>query len=218
MRRGIDVVLSLGLLVVLSPLLGLAAVAVALSSPGPILYRAQRVGRGGRTFAMLKFRTMVVGADRIGPGITARHDPRLTPVGGLLRATKLDELPQLWNVVAGDMSLIGPRAESPKFVAYYTPEQRRLLDVRPGVTGPGQLYYTTDQQGLVDDVAQAEQIYVERMLHDKLQLDLQYLQARGVRQDLKILLKTAQVVIAAVASGLFRRAARRERQEARPHP
>jgi lipopolysaccharide/colanic/teichoic acid biosynthesis glycosyltransferase len=210
MRRAVDFVASLFLLIILSPLLAIVAVAVRMSSPGPVFYGAERVGQGGKLFRMLKFRTMVVGADSMGPGITVQDDPRVTRVGHFLRATKIDELPQLVNVLTGEMSLIGPRAESPQFVAHYTPRQRRLLDVPPGVTGPGQLRYTTEQQEQVGDLASAEDIYVKELLTAKLDRDLEYLEKRGFVEDVKILAETAWVMttgLARAAGRLGRRAA-----------
>ena len=210
MRRAVDFVASLLLLIVFSPLLAIVAVAVRLSSPGPVFYGAERVGQGGKLFRMLKFRTMVVGADRMGPGITVQDDPRVTRVGHFLRATKIDELPQLVNVLTGEMSLIGPRAESPQFVAHYTSRQRRLLDVPPGVTGPGQLRYTTEQQEQVGDLASAEDVYVKELLTAKLDRDLKYLERRGLVEDVKILAETAWVMttgLARAAGRLGRRAA-----------
>jgi lipopolysaccharide/colanic/teichoic acid biosynthesis glycosyltransferase len=204
MRRAFDVVVSLFLLIVGSVPLAFVALAVRLSSRGPVLYRAERVGKGGTLFRMLKFRTMVTGADRMGPGITTSNDPRVTRVGHFLRATKFDELPQLVNVLKGEMSLIGPRAESPQFVAHYTPAQRRLLDVPPGVTGPGQLKYTTDQQGQVGDLATAEDVYVNELLAAKLDRDLEYLDRRGFLEDARILGETAWVMIAGLARAVAR--------------
>lgn len=194
MRRAIDALLSFLLLILLSPLLVLVGIAVRLSSPGPVLYRAVRVGRARVNFLMFKFRTMLVGADRMGPGITALADPRVTPLGRILRTTKLDELPQLLNVLKGDMTLIGPRAESPQFVRYYTPDQLNLLNVRPGMTGPGQIHYTRDQQDQVVDPALAEEFYVKELLAKKLQMDLEYLANRSFLLDLRILARTGVVV------------------------
>jgi lipopolysaccharide/colanic/teichoic acid biosynthesis glycosyltransferase len=199
MRRAFDIVASALLLILLAPLLGLIALAVRLSSAGPVFYAAERVGRAGAHFKMLKFRTMVTGADRMGPGITTQDDPRVTRVGHLLRATKLDELPQLVNVLTGEMSLIGPRAESPQFVAHYTPRQRRLLEVAPGVTGPGQLRYTTEQQEMVSDLDTAEDVYVKQILAEKLERDLEYLERRGFLEDAKVLAETAWVMVEGLA-------------------
>jgi lipopolysaccharide/colanic/teichoic acid biosynthesis glycosyltransferase len=211
-RRAVDLLLAIPLLVLSLPVMIVAAVAVKLSSPGPVFYRAERVGRGGRPFAMLKFRTMVVDADRVGPRITTVGDPRVTRVGDFLRATKLDELPQLFNVVAGDLTLIGPRAEDPRFVARYTPEQKRLLEVRPGLTGPGQLYYSTDQEQEVTVSSEAEDYYVEKLLADKLERDLDYLEHRSWAEDLRILARTVRVALAGLVRGIGRLA----RRSARP--
>jgi lipopolysaccharide/colanic/teichoic acid biosynthesis glycosyltransferase len=210
MARIIDVIVSSALLIVLAPLLAITALAVKLTSRGTVFYRAERVGLGGARFRMLKFRTMVSGADRTGPGITTRDDPRITSVGRFLRATKLDELPQLINVLLGEMTLIGPRAESPQFVEHYGPEQRRLLEVLPGVTGPGQLHYTTDQQDRIVDLDQAEEVYVRDLMTEKLKMDLEYLEKRTFWTDLGILLQTVGVVAAGLGRALFRLGRTRE--------
>src|SRR5438874_1203967 len=134
------------LLVVFSPVLLAVALAVRLSSPGPVLHRATRVGRQGRLFTVYKFRTMVAGGARLGASITSAEDPRVTPVGRMLRRCKVDELPQLWNVVRGEMRLVGPRPEDPRFVALYRPEQKmRVLSVPPGITGPSQLLFFDEE-------------------------------------------------------------------------
>src|SRR5204862_8233186 len=127
------------------------ALAVGRASPGRIVHRALGRGRHGRPFTLYKFRTMVVGATAAGPGITARRDPRITRVGRALRRSRLDELPQLWNVLCVEMSLVGPRPEAPKFVALYTPEQRRVLSVRPGITGAAQLAFRNEEELLPSD-------------------------------------------------------------------
>lgn len=201
MRRLIDILLGSALLILLIPVLALTGLLVKVSSPGPVFYRAQRMGRGMVPFGMLKFRTMVAGTDRQSR-ITVKNDPRITPVGRFLRSTKIDELPQILNVVKGDMTLIGPRPEDPKFVAFYTPEQRRLLDVRPGVTGPAQIEYTLGHQDELQDVSRAEEVYIGEMLADKLQADLDYLRTRSAGRDLRILLETARVVLLRVVQAL----------------
>jgi lipopolysaccharide/colanic/teichoic acid biosynthesis glycosyltransferase len=133
---------------------------------------------------------MVAGADRMGPSVSGRHDPRVTRLGAFLRATKLDELPQLVNVVKGEMTLIGPRAEVPRYLPHYTAEERAILSVRPGLTGPGQVYFTTNQAAELDSVEDPETHYVERQLHPKLALDLDYLRRRSLRADAAILAGT----------------------------
>ncbi|HET8798808.1 MAG TPA: sugar transferase [Thermoanaerobaculia bacterium] len=186
MRRGIDVAAaSIGLLL-LAPLFAAIAVAVRLSSPGPVFYRARRVGWRGRPLTMLKFRTMVVQSG--GPAVTAKGDPRVTRVGRFLRRTKLDELPQLVHVLFGEMSLVGPRPEDPRYVALYDEAQRRILDVRPGITGAASLAYRDEESLLAGD--DWERVYVERILPDKLRLDLEYEKTRTLARDLRLIVRT----------------------------
>ncbi|MCB0079179.1 MAG: sugar transferase, partial [Anaerolineales bacterium] len=127
LRRAFDLIAATVGLLLLSPLLIVLGIAIKRGSPGPIFYRAQRIGRGGRPFTLYKFRSMVAEADKRGPAITAAGDSRITPIGHFLRRTKLDELPQLINVVKGEMSLVGPRPEDPRYVAFYTESQRQIL-------------------------------------------------------------------------------------------
>jgi lipopolysaccharide/colanic/teichoic acid biosynthesis glycosyltransferase len=194
LRRTTDLVVALAATVLLSPLLAVIALLIKIDSPGPVLYRQERVGKDGRPFRILKFRSMVAGAERLGAAVAGRHDPRITRIGALLRASKLDELPQLGNILAGHMTLIGPRAEVPRYVRHYTDEERRVLTVRPGLTGPGQLLFSRQQAAELDDVADPEAEYVQRQLHVKLALDLDYLHRRMLRTDLAILGQTVAVV------------------------
>jgi lipopolysaccharide/colanic/teichoic acid biosynthesis glycosyltransferase len=175
-------------LIVLSPLFLLIALAIKLTSPGPVFYRSMRVGRNGAPFRIYKFRSMVSDADKRGPGITAAGDPRITPVGRLLRRTKLDELPQLINVLKGEMSLVGPRPEDPRYVALYTDEQRQVLRVRPGITSAASLAYRHEEQILsgVDWETQ----YRQQVMPAKLALDLEYLSRRTVASDLALIWRT----------------------------
>jgi lipopolysaccharide/colanic/teichoic acid biosynthesis glycosyltransferase len=187
-KRGFDV-LAAGLgLIVLSPLLVMIALAVRLDSPGPALHRAQRVGRYGRLFRLYKFRSMVVDADRQGPGITSAEDDRITRVGRIVRRTKLDELPQLLNVLRGEMSLVGPRPEDPRYVAMYTPEQRAVLEVRPGITSPASLAYRYEEAALVGE--DWEQTYIKEVMPAKLAIDLAYVRQPGFWRDMVILART----------------------------
>jgi lipopolysaccharide/colanic/teichoic acid biosynthesis glycosyltransferase len=197
LRRLVDVVVSAVLLLVLTPLFVAVAIAVRLESAGPVFYRAARVGRNDEPFAMLKFRSMQADADRNGAGVSAADDARVTRVGLVLRATKLDELPQLLNVLQGTMTLVGPRAESPQFVAHYLPQERLLLAVRPGVTGPGQIDFTRHQAAELNGVADPDRYYVEHQMHGKLALDLEYLRDRTLRNDVGILGSTLALVLAA---------------------
>jgi lipopolysaccharide/colanic/teichoic acid biosynthesis glycosyltransferase len=209
LRRSVDVVVSLLLLAVLVPVLLAVAVAVRLDSPGPVLYRAVRVGRGGGQFRMLKFRSMTENADRMGAAVSGSNDPRVTRVGRLLRASKLDEVPQLFNVVGGTMTLVGPRAESPRYVAHYTAAELALLRVRPGMTGPGQLEFTRRQAAELDAVDDPDTYYVEHQLHDKLAADLAYLAARGPRRDVAVVADTVGLLLRSLATALVRRIVRR---------
>ena len=177
-----------------SPFLLVIAAAVKLTSPGPVFYRQVRAGRSGQPFTMLKFRSMMSGADRSGPLVTSRADPRVTSVGGLLRAAKLDELPQLVNVLRGEMTIVGPRPEVPHFLRFYRDEELAILAVRPGLTCSGQIYYTY-WQAESDGASDPEDHYVMLELHPKLALDLEYLRHRSVRSDLEILAQTAALLV-----------------------
>ncbi|HOG46379.1 MAG TPA: sugar transferase [Anaerolineae bacterium] len=187
-KRAIDAVAALLGLVLLSPLLALIAIAVRLDSPGPALYRARRIGKDGRPFAMYKFRTMVAGADRQGPAVTAGGDRRVTRIGRWLRRSKLDELPQLLNVLRGDMSLVGPRPEDLKYVALYTPAQREVLCVRPGITGLATVKYRHEEQ-LLAAAGDLEATY-RQVMQEKLAFDLEYVRRRSLWLDLRIILAT----------------------------
>ena len=195
LRRAVDVVVALAALVLLSPLLALTALLIKLDSPGPVLYAQERIGRNGRPFRMLKFRSMVADAERLGAAVAGRHDPRITRVGAFLRATKLDELPQLVNVLVGHMTLIGPRAEVPRYVRHYRDDERPVLAVRPGLTGPGQILFSREQAAELDGAADPEAEYLERQLHVKLAVDLEYLRGRGLTRDLAILGQTVAVML-----------------------
>jgi lipopolysaccharide/colanic/teichoic acid biosynthesis glycosyltransferase/Na+-driven multidrug efflux pump len=194
-RRVVDVVVALVALLVAAPVMALIALAIRLTSPGPTLYRQVRVGRFGRRFVLLKFRSMVVGAERLGGYITQRNDARVTPVGRLLRASKLDELPQLFNVLRGDMTLIGPRPEVPYFVRWYNPDELQVLSVRPGLTGWGQVLYPGDHVDASGEVGEVESHYLIHQLHQKLLLDLAYLRRRGFWADLAIVGQTVRIIV-----------------------
>jgi lipopolysaccharide/colanic/teichoic acid biosynthesis glycosyltransferase len=192
-KRALDLVITILGLLLLCPLLLVLALWIKLDSRGPVLYRGKRVGQDGRPFLMYKFRTMVLGAESQGPAVTYRDDPRVTPAGRFLRRTKLDELPQLFNVLRGEMSLVGPRPEDPSYVEFYTPEQRLALSVKPGITGPTQLEYR-DEASLLQGEGVDEE-YVTRLMPEKLKLDLQYVHTRSLLLDLKILWRTATTLL-----------------------
>lgn len=194
LRRGLDVGGSLLLLTVSAPVLLPAALAVKLSSPGPVFYRQERAGCGGRLFRIWKLRTMRLSAAD-GPLVTAQDDVRITPAGRRLRSWKLDELPQLFNVITGDMSLVGPRPQVPRFVDRFDPERRRIvLSVRPGITGPTALYFRHEEY-LLAGQADWEQLYLARILPVKLGMDAEYVRARSLRGDLRVLADTLYLVL-----------------------
>jgi lipopolysaccharide/colanic/teichoic acid biosynthesis glycosyltransferase len=186
--RLIDVAGSLFGLALCAPFFVVVAYLIRRNSPGPVFYRARRVGKGGRPLLVFKFRTMVVDADSKGPGITTAGDSRITKIGGFLRRWKIDEVPQLINVLMGNMSLVGPRPEDPRYVELYTPEQRRVLDVRPGMTSLAFFEYPDEESVLVGD--DWEKVYVERVLPEKLTIDLGYLERRNAWTDVVLILKT----------------------------
>jgi lipopolysaccharide/colanic/teichoic acid biosynthesis glycosyltransferase len=190
-KRVFDVAVSAAGLVLASPVILAAAVAVKLESPGSAFYGGTRVGKDGRTFRILKLRTMRRQSG--GPAVTAGDDPRITSVGRLLRRTKIDELPQLLNVLKGDMSLVGPRPEDPKYVALYTPEQRSVLTVRPGITGPTVLKFIDEEQILRG--GDLESVYVADVMPQKLAADLQYVKTASFAGDLSILGRTFLAVV-----------------------
>jgi lipopolysaccharide/colanic/teichoic acid biosynthesis glycosyltransferase len=205
MRRLIDVVIALLVLIVASPLFAVLSAAIPIDSPGSPFYGGRRVGRDGRLFRMWKFRTMVANADAVGPGITGARDPRITRLGAFLRATKLDELPQCWNLLIGDMTLVGPRAEVPDIVARYTPEQREILSALPGITGPGQIHYTTDQAETIPEGADAADFYVEHLLGPKLEIDRKYLESRNAGRDFAIICSTIAMIFGALFGSMIPR-------------
>ena len=192
-RRLLDVIAAAGGLIVLSPLFLLIAVLIKRDSPGPVFYRARRVGKDGHEFRLYKFRSMVAGADRQGPGITAAGDSRVTKVGRFLRRTKLDELPQLINVLTGDMSLVGPRPEDPRYVALYTKEQRQVLAVRPGITSAASLTYR-DESALLSG-EDWERRYIQEIMPHKLAIELDYQARRTLASDLNLILRTVLALV-----------------------
>jgi lipopolysaccharide/colanic/teichoic acid biosynthesis glycosyltransferase len=192
-KRTMDLLLCvLALPLVLSVCLPVAIVLAV--GQRQVLYRAQRVGRNGRPFTMLKFATMRPGD--AGPRVTRERDPRITPIGRWLRATKLNELPQVFNVIKGDMSIVGPRPEDPRYVAFFTTEQTEVLQVRPGLVSPAYLVFG-DEQTFIEcaDPADIEAYYVRELLPEKLRIELQYLQAWSIAGDLRIIARTAARLI-----------------------
>lgn len=193
-KRFLDVFVSVIGLVLLAPTLLLIALMVKLGSPGPALYRGIRVGLGGKLFAMLKFRTMVVNAESLGGSATAADDQRLTTIGKFLRRYKFDELPQLLNVLAGDMSLVGPRPEVQKYVNLYSPEEKAILTVRPGITDWASIW-NSNEAAVLEGSHDPEQSYEELIRPIKLTLQLLYVRNHSLLVDLKIIFHTGLKLI-----------------------
>jgi dTDP-4-amino-4,6-dideoxygalactose transaminase/lipopolysaccharide/colanic/teichoic acid biosynthesis glycosyltransferase len=188
-KRGFDIAVSSLALVAASPLIAAAALGVKATSRGPVFYKGVRIGKDGREFRILKFRSMVVDAERLGGSATATDDPRITRFGAFLRSTKLDELPQLFNVFRGDMSLVGPRPEVAKYVATYNREQRRILRLRPGITDWATIW-NSDEGAVLKGSPHPEKSYEELIRPTKLALQLRYFRERSFATDLKILWST----------------------------
>jgi lipopolysaccharide/colanic/teichoic acid biosynthesis glycosyltransferase len=189
MRRLFDILAALLLLVLAAPLMAAIALAVKLQDGGPVLFRQERIGRLGKPFTLLKFRSMTM--SRPGAAITASGDRRVTPLGRVLRAYKLDELPQLWNVLRGEMSLIGPRPEVPCFVNAGDPVWQAVHRVRPGITDLATLVYR-DEERILAGYDDPERAYREAVLPAKLALNLQYIERRSASRDLKLLALTVR--------------------------
>lgn len=193
LKRTFDFLVSLFGLLFLSPVILCIAVWVKCDSKGPIFYRQVRVGKDGREFKLLKFRSMRMGADRAGLLTLGDRDPRVTRSGFWLRKTKLDELPQLFNVLVGDMSLVGPRPEVSKYVALYTPEQREILSVRPGITDAASVEMR-DEAELMAQQADPEGYYVNVQIPLKIKLAKEYIAQQSLLSDLKLIVRTIGVM------------------------
>ena len=194
LKRAMDVALSGAALLVLWPVFVLIAAAIKLDDPGPVFYRQVRVGRGGKTFRIFKFRSMVQDADRKGLTITVGRDSRITRVGAFLRKTKLDELAQLINVLRGEMSFVGPRPEVEEYVALYTPEQRQVLLVRPGITDYASIAYRNENE-LLAGADDPRRMYIEEIMPAKLELNMKYLREISPLSDVKLIFGTIAAVL-----------------------
>ena len=190
MKRALDVTASALGLAILAPLLVIVGASIRREDGGPVLYRSVRAGRGGRPFGMLKFRTMVVNADRVGPPSTADDDPRITRIGRILRKYKLDELPQLVNVLRGEMSLVGPRPEVLSEVEQYAGEEQLLLSVLPGMTDWASLRFR-NEGAILEGSPDPHRTYREQIRPEKIRLGLEYVYRHSFWTDLKILAHTA---------------------------
>lgn len=188
-KRIFDFTVSLIGVIILSPIFVIVSVSIKLDSKGNILFLQRRVGQYGKEFNIYKFRTMVTNAEKLGTQITIGKDNRITRVGAFLRKFKIDELPQLFNVLKGDMSLVGPRPEVPKYVNLYTEEQRKVLQVRPGITDIASLRYK-DENDILGSVDNPEEYYVNVIMKDKLKLNIEYIEKSNIFLDIYLIIKT----------------------------
>jgi lipopolysaccharide/colanic/teichoic acid biosynthesis glycosyltransferase len=189
LKRLFDLVAAAAGLIVLSPVMLLAAFLIKIDSPGPVFFKQQRIGMGFRPFLIYKFRTMVQDAAQRGASITVGDDPRITRVGRILRRTKIDELPQLINVLKGEMSLVGPRPEVPRYVDMFRKDYEEILKVRPGITDPASLRYQNEAEWL-SQFDNPETEYINRVLPDKIALAKQYVRESSFMVDIVLILRT----------------------------
>ncbi|MBR2486514.1 MAG: sugar transferase [Paludibacteraceae bacterium] len=194
MKRLFDILVSGIGLICLSPLLLIVAIWIKLDSPGPVFYRQVRVGRYNKDFRIFKFRSMRIGSDKGSLVTIGGRDPRITRSGYFIRKFKIDELPQLINVLVGDMSLVGPRPEVRHYVNYWTPEQMHVLDVRPGITDPASIKYRNENE-LLAQAEDPEKYYIEVIMQEKIKLYLEYAEKSSFWYDIKLIFQTFWVII-----------------------
>ena len=194
MKRLFDIIVSGLMLIVLSPLFLVLAIWIKMDSKGPVFYRQIRVGRNNKDFRIFKFRSMRVGADKGSLVTIGGHDPRITRSGYYIRKYKFDELPQLINVFVGDMSLVGPRPEVRHYVDYWTPEQMRVLDVRPGITDPASIKFRNENE-LMEKAEDPEKYYIEVIMQEKIKLYLEYVEKHSFLYDIGLIFKTIWVIV-----------------------
>lgn len=192
-KRGFDIIISAAALAILWPLFLIIAAAIRIDSPGKVFYRQERIGKNGKPFYIFKFRSMVENADKKGPEITIGRDARITRVGAFIRKTKLDELAQLLNVLKGDMSFVGPRPEVGRYVRLYTAHQRQVLLVKPGITDYASIAYRNEND-LLAKAEDPERCYIEKIMPDKIELNMKYLRDISLITDLKLILLTLVAV------------------------
>jgi lipopolysaccharide/colanic/teichoic acid biosynthesis glycosyltransferase len=193
-KRIIDLIISLFLLLVLSPFLAIISILILVESGRPIFYLQERVGKDWKNFKILKFRTMINKADEVGPVVTPKNDERITRIGRILRKYKIDELPQLINVFKGEMSIVGPRPEIPKFAKVFSKEYSDILKVRPGISDFAAIEFV-DESLMFGEDKNVEDIYKTKVLPRKIKLYYQYLKEMSIATDLKIILATVRVLI-----------------------
>ena len=194
MKRIFDIIASGCGLLVLSPLLFIIAIWIKFDSKGPVFYRQVRVGRGNKDFRIFKFRSMREGSDKGSLVTIGGRDPRVTSSGYFIRKFKIDELPQLINVFIGDMSLVGPRPEVRHYVNYWSPDQMRVLDVRPGITDPASIRFRNENE-LLEQADDPERYYIEVIMQEKIKLYLEYVENSSFLYDIKLIFKTFWVIV-----------------------
>jgi lipopolysaccharide/colanic/teichoic acid biosynthesis glycosyltransferase len=193
LKRIFDIIIAFIVLVLLSPFFVLISVAIVLDTGFPVFYFGRRVGKGGQHFYIIKFRSMYNNAGGQGSGITSGDDPRVTRMGKVIRKWKLDELPQFFNVLKGEMSIVGPRPEDPQYIKYYTELEKSVLTVRPGVTGLTQILFRNEEELL--NVPDPEKYYIDVVMHQKLRYDLAYVQNRSLGLDITIIFCTIFAIL-----------------------
>jgi len=193
-KRAFDILFSALALAILSPIFFIIALLIKIEDGGPILFIQKRIGYRGRPFFMYKFRTMIVDAEKKGNLLTVGGDPRITKVGSFLRRFKLDELPQLINVLRGEMSLVGPRPEVEKYVNLYTPEQKEVLNIYPGITDPASIEYVNESK-LLAQSSDPEELYIEKIMPEKIRLNLEYAKQASCWTDFLVIAKTVARII-----------------------
>ena len=189
MKRIFDLIFSLLGLIVCSPIFIIVAVLIKLDSKGPVFFRQERIGKNFKSFKVYKFRTMEHKANENGPRITVANDSRITRMGRFLRKYKIDELPQLFNVIKGDMSFVGPRPEVKEYVKLYESDYKKLLRIRPGITDPASIKYS-DEEGVLSLSENWEEEYKKKVLPEKIALSLSYVENQNIITDLKLIFKT----------------------------
>jgi lipopolysaccharide/colanic/teichoic acid biosynthesis glycosyltransferase len=193
-KRIFDIIFSLILLSMLSPFLLIIGFLILTDSNGGAFFHQIRVGKGGKEFRLHKFRTMKPASENSGQLTVGMRDSRITRIGYYLRKTKMDEMPQLWNILIGEMSVVGPRPEVPKYVAMYNPKQREVLSVRPGLTDYASIKYVNENE-ILERSSNPEQTYIDEIMPEKLALNLQYIREKSLLVDIKIIINTGLAII-----------------------
>ncbi len=193
-KRIFDIVASLGGLIILSPMLIIVAICIKLDSKGPVFFKQKRVGKDGQPFMIYKFRTMVTDAEKLGKQITVGDDNRITKVGKFIRKCKLDEIPQLINVLKGEMSLVGPRPEVPRYVELYDDYQFQVLLVRPGITDYASIEYRNENE-ILGESSNPEETYINEIMPTKIELNMKYLKNISLSEDFKLIIKTILAIV-----------------------